>query len=54
LIKEESTIELLRFTVHHILNQVHNQPEYLILKEQQQKQVPFLNLSLTNWVIQIL
>src|SRR5215208_2695844 len=40
LIKEESTSELLRFTIKHILNQVHNQPEYLILKqEQQQKQV---------------
>jgi hypothetical protein len=40
LIKEESTSELLRFTIRHILNLVHNQPEYLILKqEQQQKQV---------------
>jgi hypothetical protein len=29
LIKEESTSELLRFTIRHILNQVHNQPEYL-------------------------
>jgi hypothetical protein len=30
LIKEESTSELLRFTIrHHLLNQVHNQPEYL-------------------------
>jgi hypothetical protein len=39
LIKEESTSELLRFTIRHILNQVHNQPEYLVLKqEQQQKQ----------------
>jgi hypothetical protein len=38
LIKEESTSELLRFTIRHILNQVHNQPEYLIL-EQQEKQV---------------
>jgi hypothetical protein len=35
LIKEESTSELLRFTIHHILNQVHNQPEYLVLKQQQ-------------------
>jgi hypothetical protein len=33
LIKEESTSELLRFTIRHILNQVHNQPEYLILKQ---------------------
>ena len=39
LIKEESTLELLRLTIHHILNQVHNQPEYIILKQQQEKQV---------------
>jgi uncharacterized protein (DUF2344 family) len=40
LIKEESTSELLRFTIRHILNQVHNQPEYLIVKqEQQEKQI---------------
>ena len=38
LIKEESTSELLRFTIRHILNQVHNQPEYLILKQQEQQQ----------------
>jgi hypothetical protein len=39
LIKEESTSELLRFTIHHILSQVHNQPEYLVLKQKQhQKQ----------------
>jgi hypothetical protein len=37
LIKEESTSELLRFTIRHILKQVHNQPEYHILKEQQQQ-----------------
>jgi hypothetical protein len=37
LIKEESTSELLRFTIKHILKQVHNQPEYLILKEQQEQ-----------------
>jgi hypothetical protein len=36
LIKEESTSELLRFTIRHILKQVHNQPEYLILKQEQQ------------------
>jgi hypothetical protein len=36
LIKEESTSELLRFTIRYILNQVHNQPEYLILKQQSQ------------------
>jgi hypothetical protein len=39
LIKEESTLELLRFTIRHILKQAHNQPEYLILKEQQQQEV---------------
>jgi hypothetical protein len=38
LIKEESTSELLRFTIKHILNQVHNQPEYLVLKQEQQQQ----------------
>jgi len=39
LIKEESTSELLRFTIRHILNQVHKQPEYLVLKQElQQKQ----------------
>jgi hypothetical protein len=37
LIKEESTSELLRFTIRHILNQVHNQPEYLVLKQEQQE-----------------
>ena len=36
LIKEESPSELLRFTIRHILKQVHSQPEYLILKQQQQ------------------
>jgi hypothetical protein len=38
-IKEESTSELLRFTIRHILNQVHNQPEYLVLKQEQQQQI---------------
>ena len=38
LIKEESTSELLRFTIRHILNQVHKQPEYLILKQEEQQQ----------------
>jgi hypothetical protein len=38
LIKEESTSELLRFTIRHILKQVHNQPEYLVLKQEQQQQ----------------
>jgi hypothetical protein len=40
LIKEESTSELLRFTMCHILNQNQSQPESLVLKEEQhQKQV---------------
>src|SRR3954452_8825035 len=38
LIKEESTSELLRFTIRHILNLVNRQPEYLILKQEQQQQ----------------
>jgi hypothetical protein len=37
LIKEESTSELLRFTIRHILNQVHNQPEYLVIKQEEQQ-----------------
>ena len=37
MIKEQSTSELLRFTIRHILYQVHNQPEYLILKQQKQQ-----------------
>jgi hypothetical protein len=32
LIKEESTSELLRFTIRHIQNHVRNEPGYLILK----------------------
>jgi hypothetical protein len=40
LIKEESTSELLRFTIRHILKQVHNQPEYLVLKQEQQQKQP--------------
>jgi hypothetical protein len=35
LIKEESTSELLRFTIRHILNQVRYQPKYHILVQQQ-------------------
>jgi hypothetical protein len=38
LIKEESTSELLRFTIRHILKQVHSQPEYLVLKQEQEHQ----------------
>jgi hypothetical protein len=43
LIKEESTSELLRFTIRHILNQVHKQPEYLVLKQEQQHQKQIQN-----------
>jgi hypothetical protein len=39
LIKQESTSELPRLTIGHILKQVHNQHEYFILKEEQQKHV---------------
>ena len=38
MINEESTSELLRFTIRHILKQVRNQPEYLVLKQEQQQQ----------------
>jgi hypothetical protein len=38
LIKEESTSELLRFTIRHILNQLHNNLLYPILEEQEQEQ----------------
>ena len=38
LIKEESTSELLRFTIRHILNQLHNNSIYPILEEQEQEQ----------------
>ena len=38
LIKEESTSELLRFTIRQILNQLHNNLIYPILEEQEQKQ----------------
>jgi hypothetical protein len=43
LIKEESTSELLRFTIHHILKQGHHQPEYLILQQQQQQEKQIQN-----------
>jgi hypothetical protein len=43
LIKEESTSELLRFTIRHILNQFHNNLIYPILEEEQQEQMKTLN-----------
>jgi hypothetical protein len=43
LIKEESTSELLRFTIRHILKQVHNQPEYLVLAQEQQQEKQIQN-----------
>ena len=51
LIKEESTSELLRFTIRHILNQVHNQPEYLVLKQEQQQQKQLKTISSNNILI---
>ena len=44
LIKEESPSELLRFTIRHILKQVHSQPEYLVIKQQLQQQKSRNNL----------
>ena len=38
LIKEQSTSELLRFTIRHILNQLHNNLIYLILEQEQGQQ----------------
>jgi hypothetical protein len=38
LIKEQSTSELLRFTIRHILNQLHNNLIYPILEEQQEQE----------------
>jgi hypothetical protein len=38
LIKEESTSELLRFTIRHILNQVNNDQIYRYLEQEQQQQ----------------
>jgi hypothetical protein len=38
LIKEERASELLRFTIRHILNQLHNNLIYPILEEQEQEQ----------------
>ena len=37
MIKVNSTSELLSFTIRHLLNQVHNQPEYLKLKGQHEQ-----------------
>jgi hypothetical protein len=38
LIKEECTWELLRFTIRHILNQLHNDQIYPYLEQEQQEQ----------------
>jgi hypothetical protein len=35
--------EILRFTIRHILKQAHNQPKYLVLKQEQQEQSKFQN-----------
>jgi hypothetical protein len=61
-LKEESPSELLRFTIrHHILNQVHNHPEYLVLKQEQQQQqqlhsqviLPSITTAVLNAVISL-
>jgi hypothetical protein len=55
LIKEESTSELLRFAICHILKQVSNQPEYLVLlqeQEQQEKRVQNNQQQIHSQVIQ--
>jgi hypothetical protein len=51
LIKEESTSELLRFTIRHILNQLHNNLLYPILEEQEQKKAQNNQQQLVNPVI---
>ncbi len=43
LIKEENPSELLRFTIRHILNQLHNNLIYPTLEEQEQKKAPIIN-----------
>ena len=53
LIKEECTSELLRFTIRHILNQVHNQPEYLILKQQEQQQIAQNNQHNKSFIVKL-
>jgi hypothetical protein len=37
LIKEQSTSELLRFTIHRLLNQLRNNRVYHLVEEQQQQ-----------------
>jgi hypothetical protein len=48
LIKEESTSGLLRFTIRHILEQVHNQPKYLVLVQEQQEKAQNNQLQIHN------
>jgi hypothetical protein len=48
LIKEESTSELLRFTIRHILSQLHNNLIDPILEEQEQEQKKALTISISN------
>jgi hypothetical protein len=51
LIKQQSTSELLRFTIRQILNQLHNNLIYPILEEQKQKKDQNNQQQLVNRVI---
>ena len=49
LIKEPSTSELLRFTIRHILNQLHNNLIYPILEEEQEQRKKLKTIS-SNYI----
>ena len=51
LIKEESTSELLRFTIRHMLSQVHNQPEYLVLNKSNNTRNKFKIISDKSFIV---
>src|ERR687889_783256 len=51
LIKEESTSELLRFTIRHMLSQVHNQPEYLVLNKSNNTRNKFKIISNKSFIV---
>ncbi len=51
MIKEESTSELLRFTIRHILNQLSNDQIYRYLEQeqgQQQQESPIIDSNITT------
>jgi hypothetical protein len=52
LIKEESTTELLRFTIRHILNQVSNDQIYRYLKTRTTKKARSNNQQLHQFTLQ--